>query len=66
MRPPAKDVEEEDLKDQLELEPLGVVRIADRYATRNRRLRGVTLGDSRDPSALEPQLILQRVHSNNK
>ena len=56
-------VEELELKDQLELEPLGVVRIADRYATRNRRLRGVTLGDSRDPSALEHQLILQRVHS---
>ena len=34
LRPPAKDVEEDDLKDQLGLEPLGVVRIADRYATR--------------------------------
>ena len=47
-------VEEEELRDQLELEPLGVVRIADRHYTHHRRLRVVTLGDLRDPSAVEP------------
>ena len=54
MRPPAKDVEEEELKDQLELEPLGAVRIADRSDMARRRLRVTTVGDLRDPSALEP------------
>ena len=47
-------VEEEELKDQLELEPLGVVRIADRSDTARCRLRVTTVGDLRDPSALEP------------
>ena len=54
MRPPAKDVEEEELKDQLGLEPLGVVRIADRSTVARRRLHRTTVGDLRDPSALEP------------
>ena len=55
-------VEEEELKDQLELEPLGVVRIADRSGIARRRLRVTTVGDLRDPSALEHQLVIQRVH----
>ena len=54
MRPPAKDVEEEELKDQLGLEPLGAVRIADRCTVARRRLHRTTVGDLRDPSALEP------------
>ena len=56
-------VEEEELGDQLELEPLGVVRIADRCPVARRRLHRTTLRHSRDPSALEHQLILQRVQS---
>ena len=47
-------VEEEELKAQLELEPLGAVRIADRCDIARRRLRVTTLGDLRDPSALDP------------
>ena len=49
MRPPAKDVEEEELKDQLGLEPLGAVRIGDRSTVTRRRLHRTTVGDSRDP-----------------
>ena len=52
-------VEEEELRDQLELEPLGVVRIADRSDIARRRLRVTTVGDLRDPSALELQLVPQ-------
>ena len=47
-------VEEEELGDQLGLEPLGVVRIADRSDTARRRLRVTTVGHLRDPSALDP------------
>ena len=47
-------VEEEELRDQLGLDPLGVVRIADRSDIARRRLRVTTVGDSRDPSAVEP------------
>ena len=54
LRPPAKDVEEEELKDQLGLEPLGAVRIGDRSTVTRRRLHRTTVGDLRDPSALEP------------
>ena len=54
LRPPAKDVEEEELNAQLGLEPLGVVRIADRCAGARRMLSCTTVGDLRDPSALDP------------
>ena len=47
-------VEEEELGDQLGLDPLGVVRIADRSDIARRRLRVTTVGDLRDPSALDP------------
>ena len=47
-------VEEEELNAQLGLEPLGVVRIADRSDIARRRLRVTTVGDLRDPSALDP------------
>ena len=47
-------VEEEETEDQLGLEPLGVVRIADRSDIARRRLRVTTVGDLRDPSALDP------------
>jgi hypothetical protein len=47
-------VEEEELRDQLGLDPLGVVRIADRSDIARRRLRVTTVGDLRDPSALDP------------
>ena len=47
-------VEEEELGDQLGLEPLGVVRIADRCAGARRMLSCTTVGDLRDPSALDP------------
>ena len=47
-------VEEEEPEDQLGLDPLGVVRIADRSDIARRRLRVTTVGDLRDPSALDP------------
>ena len=47
-------VEEEELGDQLGLDPLGIVRIADRSDIARRRLRVTTVGDLRDPSALDP------------
>ena len=47
-------VEEEELNAQLGLDPLGVVRIADRSDIARRRLRVTTVGDLRDPSALDP------------
>lgn len=47
-------VEEEELGDQLGLDPLGVVRIADRSDIARRRLRVTAVGDLRDPSALDP------------
>ena len=56
-------VEEEELGDQLGLEPLGAVRIADRSTVARRRLHRTTVGDLRDPSALEPQLVLHAGHS---
>ena len=42
------------LGDQLGLEPLGAVRIADRSTVARRRLHRTTVGDLRDPSAFEP------------
>ena len=41
-------VEEEELRDQLGLDPLGVVRIADRCAGARRMLSCTTVGDPRD------------------
>ena len=61
--PAGEDVEEEELKDQLGLEPLGAVRIGDRSTVTRRRLHRTTVGDLRDPSALEPQLVLHAGHS---
>ena len=63
MRSALEVVEEEELKDQLELEPLGVVRIADRCAVARRLLSCTTVAFSRDPSALKPQLGPRGVHS---
>ena len=53
LRPPAKDVEEEELGDQLGLERARVRQIADRSAVEHATGHRTTVGDPRNSNAFE-------------
>ena len=54
LRPPAKDVEEDDLKDQLGVERGRVSQIADRSDTETATGHVTTVGDPHSSKGLEP------------